>query len=169
MLPNETFAERDVHGEARTPPYHFIEAVPVPCKPRGAGAARRVQVSVTRPAQNCCLCALASMSYLRTKLSLPSLPIRSIAMAAGRVVISHRLPGTIWKSGSLSEDRIAGKTGHRIALVDGKLVLALDRDINSRPCRVEGRKIFQPAFPAPKWSIAGPIAKGRNAIKARPF
>jgi hypothetical protein len=69
-------------------------------------------------------------------------------MAAGRVVISHRLPGTIWKSGSLSEDRIAGKTGHRIALVDGKLVLALDRDINSRPCRVEGRKIFQPAFPA---------------------
>jgi len=41
MLPNETFAERDVHGEARTPPYHFIEAVPVPCKRawRGCGAA----------------------------------------------------------------------------------------------------------------------------------
>jgi hypothetical protein len=146
MLPNETFAERDVHGEARTPPYHFIEAVPVPCKRawRGCGAASPGQRYQAGP--------------------------ELLSLCTGfDVVISHRLPGTIWKSGSLSEDRIAGKTGHRIALVDGKLVLALDRDINSRPCRVEGRKIFQPAFPAPKWSIAGPIAKGRNAIKARPF
>ena len=32
--------------------------------------------SLTLPAQNCCFCALASMSYLRTKVSFPSSPMR---------------------------------------------------------------------------------------------
>ncbi len=43
--------------------------------------------SATIPAQNCCFCAVASISYLRTNSSFPSPPMRNMQMAAGTVVM----------------------------------------------------------------------------------